>query len=83
MVHRNEPSGTLHGLMRGRRFVQDDAHIFCTREQLQDEVAELIQLTFDVYKDFGFDMTLNLHCQHVLKNVLGKMSLWDEARIGS
>ena len=54
LVHRNEPSGTLHGLMRCRRFVQDDAHIFCTREQLQKEVAELIQLTFDVYKDFGF-----------------------------
>lgn len=54
VVHRNEASGTLHGLMRARRFTQDDAHIFCTEEQLQEEVAALIDLTFETYHDFGF-----------------------------
>ncbi|GMQ96555.1 MAG: threonine--tRNA ligase [Gammaproteobacteria bacterium] len=54
IVHRNEPSGTLHGLLRARRFTQDDAHIFCTEDQLQVEVAALIELTFQVYRDFGF-----------------------------
>ena len=52
--HRNEPSGTLHGLMRVRNFVQDDAHIFCTEEQLQDEVSSFIDLVYEVYADFGF-----------------------------
>ncbi len=52
--HRNEPSGTLHGLMRVRNFVQDDAHIFCTEEQIQDEVSDFIDLLFEVYADFGF-----------------------------
>ncbi len=78
LVHRNEPSGTLHGLMRGRRFVQDDAHIFCTKEQLQQEVAELIQLTFDVYNDFGFkDVDLALSTRPEKR--VGDDSLWDEA----
>ncbi len=53
--HRNEPSGSLHSLMRVRGFTQDDAHIFCTQEQIQEEVANFIKLTLDVYKDFGFD----------------------------
>ncbi|MDP6437080.1 MAG: threonine--tRNA ligase [Gammaproteobacteria bacterium] len=52
--HRNEPSGTLHGLMRVRGFVQDDAHIFCTEDQIQSEVAAFIELLFSVYEDFGF-----------------------------
>ncbi len=78
LVHRNEPSGTLHGLLRGRRFVQDDAHIFCTKKQLQDEVAELIKLTFDVYKDFGFqDIALALSTRPEQR--VGADSLWDEA----
>jgi threonyl-tRNA synthetase len=55
LCHRNEPSGTLHGLMRIRQFTQDDAHVFCTEEQLQDEVAALIKLLYEVYTDFGFD----------------------------
>ena len=55
VVHRNEASGTLHGLMRARRFTQDDAHIFCTEEQIQEEVAALIDLTFQTYHDFGFE----------------------------
>lgn len=53
--HRNEPSGSLHGIMRVRGFTQDDAHIFCTKEQIGKEVADFIQLTLDVYKDFGFE----------------------------
>jgi len=53
--HRNEPSGTLHGIMRVRNFVQDDAHIFCTPEQIQSEVSNFIDLTFEVYKHFGFE----------------------------
>ena len=78
LVHRNEPSGTLHGLLRGRRFVQDDAHIFCTREQLQQEVAALIRLTFDVYEDFGFDaIELALSTRPEVR--VGEDGLWDEA----
>lgn len=53
--HRNEPSGALHGIMRVRGFVQDDAHIFCTEEQMQEESANFIRLTQKVYADFGFD----------------------------
>ena len=53
--HRNEPSGSLHGLMRVRGFTQDDAHIFCTDEQIKREAADFIQLTLQVYRDFGFD----------------------------
>ena len=53
--HRNEPSGTLHGLMRVRGFVQDDAHIFCTEQQILGEVSDFIDLLFEVYKDFGFE----------------------------
>ncbi len=78
LVHRNEPSGTLHGLMRCRRFVQDDAHIFCTKDQLQNEVAELIKLTFDVYNDFGFtDVELALSTRPEKR--VGEDGLWDEA----
>ena len=77
-VHRNEPSGTLHGLMRARRFVQDDAHIFCTENQLQQEVATLIELTFEVYQDFGFtDIELALSTRPEQR--VGEESLWDKA----
>ncbi|MCF6298491.1 MAG: threonine--tRNA ligase, partial [Thiomicrorhabdus sp.] len=55
MVHRNEPSGTLHGLMRVRSFTQDDAHIFCTEAQIKEEVQACIDLVFETYADFGFD----------------------------
>ena len=77
-VHRNEPSGTLHGLMRARRFVQDDAHIFCTREQLQDEVATLIDLTFEMYREFGFD-EVKLALSTRPEKRVGEDALWDEA----
>jgi threonyl-tRNA synthetase len=69
--HRNEPSGTLHGLMRVRNFVQDDAHIFCTEDQIQSEISAFIDLLFDVYKDFGFT------------DVLVKLSTRPEERVGS
>jgi len=77
-VHRNEPSGTLHGLMRARRFVQDDAHVFCTEEQLQEEVATLIDLTFEVYRDFGFDDIL-LALSTRPEQRVGEDALWDKA----
>ncbi|CRI62887.1 threonine tRNA synthetase [Thiocapsa sp. KS1] len=78
VVHRNEPSGTLHGLMRARRFTQDDAHVFCTEAQLQDEVATLIDMVFETYHDFGFtdiDLALSLRPD---KRV-GSDDLWDKA----
>ncbi len=53
--HRNEPSGALHGLMRVRAFTQDDAHIFCTEDQVEGEAAAFLELFFDVYRDFGFE----------------------------
>ncbi len=69
--HRNEPSGALHGLMRVRNFTQDDAHIFCTEEQIQEEVSTFIDLVFEVYKTFGFD------------EVIIKLSTRPEKRVGS
>ncbi len=70
-VHRNEASGTLHGLMRARRFVQDDAHVFCTEDQLLGEIEKLIDFTFQVYNDFGF------------KEIQIKLSTRPEKRVGS
>ncbi len=69
--HRNEFSGTLHGLMRVRNFTQDDAHIFCTEDQLQQEITVLLDLVFDIYRDFGFD---GVQC---------KLSTRPEQRVGS
>ncbi|HIL41133.1 MAG: threonine--tRNA ligase [Methylococcales bacterium] len=76
--HRNEPSGTLHGLMRVRNFVQDDAHIFCTEEQIQTEVSEFIDLLFAVYKDFGFDEVL-VKLSTRPENRVGDDAVWDKA----
>lgn len=58
VCHRNESSGSLHGLMRSRGFIQDDAHIFCTKKQVFQEVRNCIKMIFDVYKIFGFDKIL-------------------------
>ncbi len=69
--HRNEPSGALHGLMRVRGFTQDDAHIFCTEEQIEAEVADFITMLYQVYGDFGFT------------DVLVKLSTRPEKRVGS
>lgn len=70
-VHRYEPSGALHGLMRVRHFTQDDAHIYCTEEQMAQECKDVVALVLDIYKDFGFD------------NVRIKLSTRPESRIGS
>ncbi|WP_320676547.1 threonine--tRNA ligase [Prochlorococcus sp. MIT 1300] len=69
--HRNEPSGSLHGLMRVRNFVQDDAHIFCAENQIQSEVSTFIDLVFEVYRSFGFD------------SIIIKLSTRPEKRVGS
>ncbi len=71
LVHRNEASGTLHGLMRVRSFTQDDAHIFCTEDQIKDEVQGCIDLVYRTYADFGFD------------NIEVKLSTRPEQRVGS
>jgi threonyl-tRNA synthetase len=76
--HRNEPSGTLHGLMRVRNFVQDDAHIFCTEAQIQDEVSDFIDLLFEVYKDFGFDDVI-IKLSTRPENRVGDDASWDKA----
>jgi threonyl-tRNA synthetase len=76
--HRNEPSGTLHGLMRVRNFVQDDAHIFCTEDQIQSEVSAFIDFLFDVYQDFGFHEVLIALSTRPDKRV-GDDALWDKA----
>ncbi len=78
LVHRNEASGTLHGLMRARRFVQDDAHVFCAEDQLQEEVTKLINFTFSVYKDFGFEQVLIKLSTRPEKRV-GNDDVWDKA----
>jgi threonyl-tRNA synthetase len=76
--HRYEPSGSMHGLMRVRSFTQDDAHIFCAREDIQSEVANFIALVELVYNDFGFeDVTLKLSTRPA--NRVGSDDLWDEA----
>jgi len=76
--HRNEPSGTLHGLMRVRNFVQDDAHIFCTEGQIQDEVSTFIDMLFDVYKDFGFNEVI-IKLSTRPENRVGDDAVWDKA----
>ena len=76
--HRNEPSGTLHGLMRVRNFVQDDAHIFCTEAQILSEVLSFNDLLFDVYHDFGFDEVL-IKLSTRPENRVGSDELWDKA----
>jgi len=76
--HRNEPSGTLHGLMRVRNFVQDDAHIFCTEGQIQDEVSAFIDLLFEVYKDFGFEEVI-IKLSTRPENRVGDDVVWDKA----
>ncbi|MDQ2069210.1 threonine--tRNA ligase [Natronospira bacteriovora] len=76
--HRNEPSGTLHGLMRVRNFVQDDAHIFCTEAQVQSEVSDFIDLLYEVYADFGFtDVQVALSTRPAKR--VGSDAVWDEA----
>ena len=76
--HRNEPSGTLHGLMRLRNFTQDDAHIFCTEEQIQEEVARFMDLLFLVYRRFGFE-DVRIYLSDRPEQRVGDDALWDRA----
>lgn len=79
--HRCEPSGALHGLLRVRNMVQDDAHIFCTEDQIQSEVEKLLQLVKSVYHDFGFDTILYRLALRPDKRV-GSDEVWDKAEDG-
>jgi threonyl-tRNA synthetase len=76
--HRNEPSGALHGIMRVRGFTQDDAHIFCTDEQLHDESADFISMVMKVYQDFGFDQ-IELKLSTRPEKRIGTDEEWDKA----
>jgi threonyl-tRNA synthetase len=77
LLHRNELSGALHGLMRVRHFAQDDAHVFCTEEQIQDEVAACLDFAFATYEIFGLEPHLELSTRP--ENRLGDDALWDHA----
>jgi threonyl-tRNA synthetase len=82
-LHRNEPSGTLHGLLRVRRFAQDDAHIYCTEEQIQEEVAGCLEFAFAIYEIFGLDVRFELSTRPDQR--IGSDELWDttEAALAS
>ncbi len=77
LLHRNEPSGTLHGLLRVRNFVQDDAHIFCAEDQIQDEVAACLEFAFASYAVFGLDVRLELSTRPEQR--IGADELWDRS----
>ncbi len=76
-VHRYEPSGALHGLMRVRHFTQDDAHIYCTEAQMEQECIDVVALVLDIYKDFGFeDVVIKLSTRP--ENRIGSNEVWDK-----
>jgi threonyl-tRNA synthetase len=77
LLHRREPSGTLHGLLRVRHFAQDDAHIFCTEDQVQEEVAAALEFAFTTYGIFGLDVRLELSTRPEQR--IGDDALWDRA----
>jgi threonyl-tRNA synthetase len=77
LLHRNEPSGTLHGLLRVRHFTQDDAHIFCMEDQIQDEVLGCLDAVFEIYNLFGFEPVLELSTRPAER--IGDDALWDHA----
>ncbi|MEI7691760.1 MAG: threonine--tRNA ligase [Actinomycetes bacterium] len=77
LLHRNELSGTLHGLLRVRHFAQDDAHVFCTEEQVADEVAACLEFAFATYELFGFDVHLELSTRPEQR--IGSDEMWDRA----
>ena len=79
--HRNEPSGSLHGLMRVRGFTQDDAHIFCTEDQIESEVTSCIKMVYDIYSIFGFtNIAVKLSTRP--ENRIGSDEMWDRAEAG-
>ncbi|EXJ10278.1 threonine--tRNA ligase [Nitrincola nitratireducens] len=75
-VHRYEPSGSLHGLLRVRHFTQDDAHIYCTPEQMNEECRRVVELVLDIYKEFGFD-NIHLKLSTRPENRMGSDAVWD------
>jgi threonyl-tRNA synthetase len=77
LLHRREPSGTLHGLLRVRHFAQDDAHVFCTEEQIQDEVGRCLDFGFDIYRMFDFPVHVELSTRP--PDRLGSDELWDHS----
>jgi threonyl-tRNA synthetase len=77
LLHRNEASGVLHGLLRVRHFAQDDGHIFCTEEQVQEEVRGCLEMAFETYKLFDFDVTLELSTRPEQR--VGTDEMWDRA----
>jgi threonyl-tRNA synthetase len=77
LLHRNEPSGTLHGLLRVRHFAQDDAHIFCTEDQLEGEVNAILDFGFEWYELFGFDVKLELSTRPEVR--VGTDEMWDHS----
>jgi threonyl-tRNA synthetase len=77
LLHRREPSGTLHGLLRVRHFAQDDSHIFCTEEQIQDEVAGVLDFAFATYEIFGVDVRIELSTRPEQR--IGSDELWDRS----
>jgi threonyl-tRNA synthetase len=77
LVHRHEPSGTLHGLLRVRHITQDDAHIFCTEEQIEEEVQRCLDFGFAIYDTFGFKPRLELSTRPVKR--VGEEAMWDKA----
>ncbi|MEL7111044.1 MAG: threonine--tRNA ligase [Pseudomonadota bacterium] len=77
-VHRYEPSGALHGMMRVRHFTQDDAHIYCTPEQLQDECLKVVDLILDIYKDFGFE-EVRIKFSDRPEARIGDDAVWDKS----
>ena len=77
LLHRNEPSGTLHGLLRVRHFIQDDAHIFCTDDQVEDEVLACLDFGFAWYDTFGFDMRIELSTRPEQR--IGTDEMWDRS----
>ena len=80
--HRNEPSGALHGLMRVRAFIQDDAHIFCTEEQIVSETESFCKLLMDVYADFGFN-DVKIKFSDILEVRAGSNDVWDKSEKAS
>jgi threonyl-tRNA synthetase len=77
LLHRREPSGTLHGLLRARHFAQDDSHIYCTEDQIQDEVAGVLEFAFATYRLFGVDVRLELSTRPEQR--IGSDELWDKS----
>jgi threonyl-tRNA synthetase len=77
LVHRHEPSGVLHGLLRVRHITQDDAHIFCTEEQIEGEVIECLRFAFSIYQLFGFPVRLELSTRPQQR--IGSDEMWDHA----